>query len=154
MAEVKFEYNAGGHDLTYHIANPDGVEWAFGRYGSGRLWVFQFGAVGTMRVIVWGEAGLSSLDDALETAAEAAPGYFSNEEVDEAYKEAKEEGLSDEDAQEEATTDMTYTESGYIPSWEWHVSEITWGTSIKHLDPWGKGLVRRAARTSFQSLTE
>jgi len=159
MAEAKFQYNAGGHDLTYHIANPDEVtdafELAWSRAGSGMLWVFQFGAVGTTRVIVWGH----QLADALEFAAEYLKdqgwvGYFDDEQIEEAYKEAKEEGLSDYEAQEQATTDMTYTESGYIPSWEWHVSEITWGKSIKNLDPWGKGLVRRAARTSFQSLTE
>ena len=48
----------------------------------------------------------------------------------EAYNEAIAEGMSPSEATEEAEMDMTYTESGYIPSWEWHVADLGPGDSL------------------------
>lgn len=74
-------------------------------------WLFTFGAYGGTRVIVLSEPGTSSLADAMETAAEVvaevAPGIF-----------------ADPPESEEDEVDMTYTESGWIPSWEWGVNDI------------------------------
>ena len=111
------------NDKLYHVAP---TYWAEDTKGG---WSFQFGAYGSTRIIVLNEPGISSLADALESAAEVidnvAPGvWVSKTSMNDAYKEAIAEGMSEEDAQAEAETDMTYTESGWIPSWEWHVNEL------------------------------
>jgi len=73
----------------------------------GRRWLFAFGAYGWTRVLVLGAD--PSLEDALEIAAdwlaENAPGIFAEAES------------------EEDEADMTYTQSGWIPSCEWSVLE-------------------------------
>lgn len=99
-----------------------------------------FGQIGTSHVLVW--AG--SFEDALEEAAGAVMdkglvGYFvSNEEMEELYREACEEhglpweefashGMIDEKSEEvlqDAEADLTYTESGWIPSDEWGGGEV------------------------------
>ena len=116
------------NDKLYHVAQT------FWAHEAENGWLFQFGAYGTTRVIVLAEPGTSSLYDALETAAEVvadvAPGVFHDEAVTEAYNEAIAEGMSPSEATEEAETDMTYTESGYIPSWEWTVSNLGPGDSL------------------------
>lgn len=74
------------------------------------LFAFSFGAFGS-KCLVW--AAPDHIDDALELAAEwlseYAPGFFH-----EVESEADE-------------VDMTYTESGWIPSWEWGVDELMMG---------------------------
>ena len=99
------------------------------------LYLFQFGAYGDTRVYAW---GCSGLEDALEAAAEwlrdNAPGVF--HEVDYAGAAAEVGAPEDWDSadnvdrwgervQEAAEVDMTYTEVGYLASWEWTVSEVT-----------------------------
>lgn len=110
------------------VVNPT----AYNTYTRNSVFAFAFGAYGWTRLIVW-EAS-DHLDDALEVAgewlAEHAPGILtSEEEVGKLIEEAKEEdpSLDDEDAFSTATQDLTYTESGWIPSWEWTVSEFTDG---------------------------
>lgn len=99
------------------------------------LYLFQFGAYGDTRVYAW---GCHALEDALEAAAvwlrDNAPGVF--HEVD--YAGAAEDVGAPKDwdsadnvdrwgerVREAAEVDMTYTESGYLASWEWTVSEVT-----------------------------
>jgi hypothetical protein len=97
-----------------------------------QLYGLQFGAYGWTKVLVWS----GSLDDALEEAAgwlaDHAPGIFVDQEnlaelEKEARKEAREENpKADDDELDEivmdtAYTDLTYTESGYIPSYEWTI---------------------------------
>jgi hypothetical protein len=101
-------------------------------YMRNSIFAFAFGAYGWTRLIVW-EAS-DHIEDALEKAgewlAEHAPGILtSEEEIGKLIDEVKEEKpeLDDEDAFQEATQDMTYTESGWIPSWEWTVSEFNSG---------------------------
>ena len=67
------------------------------------------------------------LDDALEAAAEwlaeNEPGHFCNDLVSEAYADAIAEGKSEEDAWEEATTDVTcLDQSRYLLSWCWGIA--------------------------------
>ncbi len=101
-------------------------------YMRNSIFAFTFGAYGWTRLIVW-EAS-DHIEDALEKAAEwlaeHAPGILtSEEEVGKLIDEAKEEkpGADEEEVFTTATQDMTYTESGWIPSWEWTVSEFTSG---------------------------
>jgi len=117
-------------NLLYHVAQTFYAEDATNG------WLFQFGAVGTTRIIVLAEPGTSNLDDALEAAAEVvadvAPGVFATDAVLDAYHENLLAGASEEDAQEEAETDMTSVLSGneYIPSWEWYVADIYPGDPV------------------------
>lgn len=86
-------------------------------------WILAFGAYGWTKLLVWAD----SLDDALEEAGDwieaHAPGLFCDEAVNEAYAEARERGLSEEDAQTEAEVDTTSVCSGNhsLLSHEWCV---------------------------------
>lgn len=100
-------------------------------------WLLHFGAYGDTLVLAWGR-----LEDALEGAAGVLPmGMFCTDSVTEEYVLAMAnatavhallsafglaEGLGtcdiNEWADEQATIDCTYTESGYLPSWEWGCS--------------------------------
>lgn len=93
-----------------------------------QLWLFSFGAHGDHDVYVWSDGDIC---DALEAAAETlGKGFFTEPDYAEA---ANEVGClideADEEKQEEirehAETDLTYTESGFIASWEWWGTEIT-----------------------------
>ena len=96
--------------------------------------LFSFGAYGSTMCLV--HAPADHVNDALEDAAEwlkeAAPGMFCDDQIYEAYREAlngREPGeCSDEEcdaAREYAEQDCTYTESGWLPSYEWHVDTVT-----------------------------
>jgi len=91
-----------------------------------RAWLFSFGAYGDCHIVAFG-----SLEEALEDAAALlAPGYFYEPDFAQARHELREEGMlddSDEDLDrvfEHATTDLTYTESGWLISHEWTVREV------------------------------
>jgi hypothetical protein len=118
-------------DIIIAIVNPS--DYNFNR-DTMPLYLFSFGAYGDTRVYAW---GCHSLEDALEAAAEwlkdNAPGVFHEPDYAEAASEigAPEDWDSDDNmdewgarVQEAAEVDLTYTESGYFASWEWHVSEI------------------------------
>ena len=99
-----------------------------------KLFGLHFGAYGWTKVLVWSD----SLEDALEEAAgwlaDHAPGIFVDQEnlaelEKEAIEEAREENPDADDEELEqivmdsdsAHTDLTYTESGYIASYEWGI---------------------------------
>ena len=97
-----------------------------------KLFALHCGAYGNVHVLVQADHLESALDLAAEVLAKKAPGVFCTDAVNEAYSEAM-EGVSpddpeydekQEDAMSDAETDMTYTEYGYIASWEWHFTEI------------------------------
>jgi hypothetical protein len=117
---------------TYYLDNPS--DWEAYRHPNS-LFFFQFGVVGTTNVLVWQKA--DHIDSALEEAAgwleSHAPGDLSDlaEEYKYALKEAREELGEDADeeeleekAREIAEADMTYTESGWLTSYEWFVNEL------------------------------
>jgi hypothetical protein len=102
---------------------------------------FSFGAYGDTHISVWAQTG--HIRDALELAAEhlkeIEPGHFvSDEEMSEQFRidladldptaDPATVWQTDNDlasrASEQATTDLTYTESGYLRAWEWFVNEI------------------------------
>ena len=76
--------------------------------------LFTFGAYGNHRVLVIGY----HVDDALEVAADVlfdvAPGLFLP------FEEAEEDESG-------VVVDHTYTEHGYLPSWEWTVDDVSRG---------------------------
>jgi hypothetical protein len=102
------------------------------------LWHFTFGAYGSTHVFVWAGPAHRALDDALEEAAswlaDNAPGHLStDEEMQELYDEAREElgdDADEDEIREQAEADMTYTESGYLTSYEWFVNELDSGDPL------------------------
>ncbi len=108
------------------LANPSEVP---GKHGREQLFELQFGAYASECFLVWSHGFEDALEIAAETALEMGfRGLFvDNEEMKRLYDEAREE--LGEDAEEDevaqhAETDLTYTESGWIPSWEWHGHEV------------------------------
>ena len=93
------------------------------------MWVFHFGAYGGTHVLAFG-----SLEDALEEAAarllKVAPGFFEEPDYDAAAQElfgCNMDEVADEqvsDVMDRAEQDLTYTESGFLPSWEWTCDEF------------------------------
>lgn len=120
-----------------HIINPENRETGRSRcrHRSTKRYVLWFGACGSTYLMVWER----SLEDALETCAEwladNAPGLIDahdSEHLKELYTEACEDlfpGVAEDDldddqrceAQGQATADMTYTEAGYLTSYEWGI---------------------------------
>ena len=101
------------------------------KYGNEHRYLLWFGCVGTTHVLVQA----FSLDDALEEAATALKamgyeGYFTEPEYSQeflAYMRSprpfgEETPRRIQDLQEEAEADLTYTESGWLVSYEWGIS--------------------------------
>lgn len=98
------------------IVNP-------GDAGSRRpLFLLWFGAYGSTRVYVWADHFEEALEVAADWLAENAPGVFVDPEYPSGTAEAAAAG--DYSLAEEAEVDLTYTESGWIPSWEWGGHEV------------------------------
>lgn len=97
--------------------NPTDVDW------TSNVYVLWFGAYGSTRLKVWANSLDAALDEAVDWLVERAPGLLADEEVNEAYKEAIAEGLSDDAAHEKATIDTTCAGNtgNYLHSWEWGV---------------------------------
>ncbi len=123
--------------MKIHIANP--TERPEGKYYRNTRFLFAFGAYGDTHVLVY--ARPDHIDDALEEAAgwlaDHAPGLIMAhgcQELQDLYAEARNEWCEGHGAVEEedegevwerATVDLTYTESGYIASYEWWVNEVS-----------------------------
>lgn len=117
-------------NAEYHIANPAEA------WHVKRLFAFQFGAIGTTRVLVWARSMDDALEEAGEYLSEEYPGHLmahDSAELREQYEMAAEEldldldDLDEDDESklhEEATTDLTYTEAGYLNSSEWWVDDV------------------------------
>lgn len=111
------------------VANPSDLDW------NDTLWRFGFGVYGNATIFVWAKGVEDALEIAAESLKETFPGLLcADDEIAELYKTALAELVAsghdpeDEDtmcqAQENATVDLTYTESGYIASYEWTVDEV------------------------------
>lgn len=99
-----------------------------------QLYAMHFGAYGTTCLLIWMGA---SIEDAAEVAAEwlvkYAPGHITTEEhVGKLMEEVREEepGIDDEAAYEKATADLTYTEAGWLTSYEWTIDDIHKGDPL------------------------
>jgi len=99
------------------IINPTDSDWTTERF---ILW---FGAYGEERHMVWANHLQDALDESIDWLAENAPGYLCNEEVNEAYQEAVNDGMSEEDAFDHSVTDVTTggNASDHILSYQWGI---------------------------------
>ncbi len=89
-----------------------------------QLYGLQFGAYGWTKVLVWSRSLEKALEEAAGWLADHAPGIFvDQDELARLEKEYREEhpDADDDDVSQGAYEDLTYTESGYIPSWEWGI---------------------------------
>jgi hypothetical protein len=118
-----------------YIVNPLEVPMKYG-HGSGRqvpiiLWFDQHAPT---RLLIWARSLEDALEEAGATLAEHFPGLImapDDPELKDLFDEAREElgeDADDDEAWEQATADLTYTESGYITSYEWGIdSELREG---------------------------
>lgn len=91
------------------------------------LVAFQFGAYGDTRLLVWANGWDTAAETAAEWLSEYAPGHVTSEsDVAQLMKEAKrnDPSLDEEAAHDAATADLTYTESGYLTSYEMHGNDV------------------------------
>jgi hypothetical protein len=107
--------------IKIHVANP------YDRNFTKESFLLWFGACAPTLVLVYG-----SLDESIELAGEVLAGNelfglitpHGSDELAELVAEARDElgPVADEsEVYEAATVDLTYTESGYIPSHEWGI---------------------------------
>lgn len=127
----------GYHESEVFISNPLEVE---GGRNDVKVFWFSNGignAPGVMRVAVLNKSVEDGLEESAAWIADHAPGYITKHDdpyltelYDEALKELVDAGEDPEDeqtqsqAQQDATEDMTYTESGYLNSWEWGLDDV------------------------------
>lgn len=114
------------------IVNPDQRDWARHRY------VLWFGAYASTRLMIWANSLESAIEDAAEWLAEHAPGHLmapnSPEYIDLLRDACKDHGIEwdpdrfyggiDSEIEaviQDAEADLTYTESGYLTSYEWGI---------------------------------
>lgn len=133
-----FEYQIDKyHSVPVHIVNPEDFYPLYHNAPFARLHVFQFGAYGDTWVAVWEHHLEDALEEAAGWLADNEPGHLTSEkEMGELIKEAAKElevDISDvddwgeepySDVLEAAEADMTYTESGWLTSYEWFVNEV------------------------------
>ncbi len=111
------------YTFTAYLVNPGDHDWKKGLF---EIW---FGAHAATHFLVWAQG----FEDALEEAAEAAldagmKGFFVDDEnMKELYDEARKElgpDADDDDVAQQAEADLTYTESGWMPSYEWGGQDV------------------------------
>lgn len=97
--------------------NANDRSWTHHRY---ILW---FGAYGTTRLMVWANSLDDALNECIDWIVDNAPGLLCDEQVEEEYKAALAEGLSEEEAMERAELDTTCGGNcgNHILSYEWGI---------------------------------
>jgi hypothetical protein len=103
----------------YTVVNFSNRHYADHRY------LVSLGAYGWTRLLIWADSWDDAVDEAIDWCAKNAPGLLCDDAVNEEYKRAREEGLSEEDAQERATVDTICAGNygNYIASWEINIHE-------------------------------
>ena len=132
--------NATTHDAGLSRAfNPRKVHVNLDNVWRERPVLFAFGAYGNTYVLAFG--GLeTALEDAAATLLEVAPGTFVEPDYDAARDEIMGETgcgddmVSEDVVYERAEADLTYTESGWLPSWGWSI--VGEGMSPEEIREW------------------
>jgi hypothetical protein len=89
--------------MKLKIANFDDRHWVRDR----NRYILQFGAYGSVRLMVFANHLEEALDIAIDWLAENAPGLIANDQRDEAFAEAISEGKTEEEAWIYAEEDLT-----------------------------------------------
>lgn len=98
-----------------HVANPRD-------YGNGRPYLFSFGAVSPTYVLAFQHGVGDALEAAADWLKENEPGHFTEPEYPENLEDMSEE--EQEKARQEAEADLTYTDQGWLVSYEWTVNDV------------------------------
>lgn len=127
LAERRAERAYESHPDKGLSCGPRKVNMAGDRFWAHKgAFVFHFGTYGT-HVLAYGR-----LEDALEDAAawlaKNAPGHLTEPDYKQAMEELAEEfedgNVDEERVTQHAEADLTYTESGWLLSYEWRVTEL------------------------------
>jgi hypothetical protein len=103
--------------IKINVANPADKAFTTQRF------LFCFGAYGSTYVLAYGYHLDGAFDEAVDWLVDNAPGLLADEQVAESFNEAKANGASDEEAWDEACTDVTFGGncSNAVLSWEWGI---------------------------------
>lgn len=119
----------GSNDPGFILVNPH--DYPQGRASTMRkseLFALQFGAYGWTKLLVWARSAEDALEEASGWLAQYAPGIFVGQDelkrLEAEFRQAA-PGADDEEVMEGAYADLTYTEDGYIPSWEWTLDDVS-----------------------------
>ena len=108
------EENGTSRPTEWIVINP--LDYPRGKHASHRsLYAYRIGAYGSSCFLVWGNSYEDTLEELGSFCEEFMPGLLTTEEdVGKLMEEAREEDedLDDEQAYEQATSDLTYTEAG------------------------------------------
>lgn len=133
------------HDTDIPIANPEDFD------RDKKLFQFQFGAYGDIRVYVWADHDEDAFEIAVEWADDNAPGVFVSLGEGDLREAADDLGIRWDSSWpdwddpkfnkvvEHAEADLTsighttLNSGAYIPSWEWHFVEVTDRQEIKRV---------------------
>lgn len=128
-------------DLTYYLDDESDPYEAAKKGDAASL--FTFGPYGGVRVLVYASSGYRGLDDRLEAAAATLrdlgmDGLFTtDDEMRDLIAEAEAEGYEGDEAYQQAEAayqqaeaDLTYTEAGYLTSYEWAVNDLYPGNEV------------------------
>lgn len=94
------------------------------------LYRFSFGPHGTYHVYAYGDCLDDALEDAAAYMADCEPDLFTDPEYEAVACELgiawpPPDEIQLETVRQAAETDLTYTEAGWLRSWEWFVYEVT-----------------------------
>lgn len=106
--------------MERQITVIDGVD----RQWCKQRFIFWFGSCGATYLMAWGNGLEDALEKCVDWLVDNAPGILCDDEMQEEYNRAIAEGKSEEQAQEEAETDVTvFGHSGYhgIRSDDWGI---------------------------------
>lgn len=98
--------------------NPSDRNWTKHRY------ILAFGAYGDTLLMVWANSLDDALDECVDWIADNAPGLLADDEVADEFKRLVSEGMSEEQAMEQAEIDTTCAGTypfHYLHSWEWTI---------------------------------
>jgi len=120
------------HVFQTYLANPSEHDW------KDNLYLIWFGSMFATNFLVWAKGFEDALEIAAETAHDAGmKGFFVDDaQMQEYYAEAREElgpDAEEDEVMQQAEEDLTYTESGYVPSHEWGGQDVHQGV------PFGEG---------------
>jgi hypothetical protein len=84
-------------------------------------YILWFGDMYAKYLLVWANSLEDALDECVDCISDKWPGMLADNEVKDEYNRLIAEGETEEQAQEHAEADTTYTEGHYLHSWQWGI---------------------------------